>query len=333
MEKKGITTPTREGWRRERGEPQRGTDPTQLRAPSWYSQLSGCARRYFSSPVSSPSPSTEKFAFDWTTGAIKAERHKLPDEKEARGSASGNVVKGKKGGASRDKVSKPAAFDPTKEKPVGARHPTTFSGQTRAEAKPRFLRWTGKYLEWGFNVFVLAEPSHLHNAVSTAWVAMPPRCGRRGGSRQTGGIALWEKAKRRDVETRPGAYSRDVVSRLWKRVTRKVNSLSDSLVGSILLCQGICHCPLDEICEWLPCSTFSSTNAAMTKSALLAKVDKPRRTNSLASKVFKPRGFGIGFLLVRSTKKVYHAKVNTREELVQRIYNASNEMKANSRNN
>lgn len=79
----------------------------------------------------------------------------------------------------------------------------TLSGHTRVEAKPRFLRWTGKYLEWGSNVFVLAEPSHLHNAVSTAWVAMPPRRGASGG-RQTGGIALREKAKRRDAETRPG---------------------------------------------------------------------------------------------------------------------------------
>lgn len=63
------------------------------------------------------------------------------------------------------------------------------------------------------------------------------------------------------------------------------------------------------------------------KLALLTKVDKSKR-NSLVSKVFKPHGFDIEFLLARSIKKVYHTKV-IGEELVQRIYHASNEMKAN----
>lgn len=51
----------------------------------------------------------------------------------------------------------------------------TLSGHTRVEAKPRFLQ--RRYVEWGSNVFVLAGPSHLHNAVSTAWMAMPSRRG------------------------------------------------------------------------------------------------------------------------------------------------------------
>lgn len=51
----------------------------------------------------------------------------------------------------------------------------TLSGHTRVEAKPRFLQRS--HVEWGSNVFALAGPSHLHNAVSTAWMAMPSRRG------------------------------------------------------------------------------------------------------------------------------------------------------------
>ena len=65
----------------------------------------------------------------------------------------------------------------------------------------------------------------------------------------------------------------------------------------------------------------------IVKLGLLTKVSKSKRTDSLVSKVFKPGGFDFGFLLARSIKKVYHTKVNTCVELVQRIYNASNEMK------
>lgn len=48
------------------------------------------------------------------------------------------------------------------------------------------------YTEWGSNVCALAEPSHLHNAVGTAWLPMRRAVARMRRSK----IALREKVKR-----------------------------------------------------------------------------------------------------------------------------------------